>query len=550
MANNDGIYKDFLTELEAMEKFRMGYAADHPNTPLRREDQDVRRLIEAMAFFSARTKAAGQRAIARSTRKLFQQHFPYILTPLPAHMMVQAELDARFVDVTTFPQGSFFLAESESENTTHRLRTLHPLRLLPISLEDVRIDSGVGRPTRLLLSFESSFPRNDTIGTIKLHVNHLNELLSSLAVHYHLKKSVRGASVFFGFIPPDFSGALPCQVGFTPTLSPESEMGPVSHPLQRLRTRLNYPQQQLFVELQVSGAPRNWQRFTVALELDATWPTALRLSRDTFHLNVAPVANFFRDTATPMEWDGTRERMPLYASDPESGAAIQSTLGVYEKTAEGMQPLRSAAVSGGAGTYDLEYEHVAGQRRVWLSLDAPEAFLEPVRLVVEAFWHQPNLPLPTSSAHTVRPNERHVEGVKWQIQGQPSAARLNPLEDDHESLLQLLSVKNQRFLQLHELRFLLDALGALSLEEFRMLVAAIAELRVEPKPFASKTTGFKYVYELRFEELDPYLLPALDYFAGTLVELLSIWSSEDIIELVVEVKSLNQKLIFTPSRSL
>ena len=549
MANKDGIYKDFLAELEAMEKFRMGYAADHPNAPLRREDQDVRRLIEAMAFFSARTKAAGQRAIARSTRRLFQQHFPYILTPLPAHMMVQAKPDARFVETTSFDQGAFFVAESATEKTTHRVRTLQPLRLLPITLEDVRIDVSGTRSTRLLLSFESAFQRNDAIGTVKLYINHLNELLSSLAVHYHLKQSVRGASVFFGAIPPDFSGALPCQIQFAPTKTPEVEIGPLMHPLQMLRSRLFYPQQDLYVELQVSGAPRNWQRFTVALELDATWPTQMRVSRDTFHLHVVPAANFFRDTASPMEWDGTRERVPVLPSDPENGAAVQSLLGVYEKGAEGMQRLRSAALTGGTGTYELEFEQSGGQRRTWLSLEAPDAFTDPIPLVVEAFWHQPGHRVPTSGDVQIRPTERHVEGLQWQMQGQAAPSLLNPLEDDHEALLQLLSVKNQRFLALEDLRFLLNALGAIQLEEFKMLLAEISDLKVTPKPFASKTTGFKYVYELSYEELDPYLMPALDYFSTMLIDLFSIWSAEDIIDLTVEIKNLNRKLIFNPRRS-
>ena len=47
MQLDDTLYKAFLEELQDLEKFRMSYAALHPAAPLDREDQDVRRLIEA-----------------------------------------------------------------------------------------------------------------------------------------------------------------------------------------------------------------------------------------------------------------------------------------------------------------------------------------------------------------------------------------------------------------------------------------------------------------------------------------------------------------------
>ena len=143
-----------------------------------------------------------------------------------------------------------------------------------------------------------------------------------------------------------------------------------------------------------------------------------------------------------------------------------------------------------------------------------------------------------------------VELVLEQLLRQVEHVRVQErLEQDHEALLQLLSVKNQRFLQLEDLRFLLNALGAIHLEEFNILSTEISDLKVTPKPFASKTTGFKYVYELSYEELDPYLMPALDYFANILLELVSIWSAEDIIELSVDIKNLHRKILFTPRGS-
>lgn len=109
MRMDEALYASFLEELQALEKFRLGYTALHPAAPLDGEDADVRRLTEAMALFTARTRRAGQRALEKSTLRLFQQHFAYLLNPVPAMAMVRAEPDARFVDAAELPRGTPFL---------------------------------------------------------------------------------------------------------------------------------------------------------------------------------------------------------------------------------------------------------------------------------------------------------------------------------------------------------------------------------------------------------------------------------------------------------
>ena len=48
-----------------------------------REDPDVRRLIESMAFFTARTRLSSIRNIQNTRRRLFEQYFSFLLHPVP-----------------------------------------------------------------------------------------------------------------------------------------------------------------------------------------------------------------------------------------------------------------------------------------------------------------------------------------------------------------------------------------------------------------------------------------------------------------------------------
>nr|AYM52490.1 hypothetical protein [Archangium sp.] len=549
MKMDDALYKAYLVELESLEKFRMGYTALHPRAPLGREDQDVRRLTEALALFSARTRLAGQRALARNTLRLFRQHFPYVLNPVPAMAMLRAlPQDRCFVDPVELPRGTRVnFAPSRPGVGTGALafRTLVPLRLNPSHLQRVdliRREQG----DRLVLSFESHFPRGRPPGPLLLYVNHLNEFRSSLAVHYQLKQTLREASVFFDEPASEHTRGLPCpRVRFGAPLPSLADLEPFEHPLQRLCSFFHFPQQELFVELSLPTPPPQWKKFTVCLDLKTRWPTELVLTQDTFVLHATPMVNLQQTMATPLEHDGTRERHALQHPDPNGGFRVHSVLGVYRMDGQGLLPLRPAAISGGADTYEYEHESQGTERRTWLSLDLPEAFTKPVRLAVDACWYQPIPPELDTSDYRVGLTDRFLEGLRWNTVGSVMPAQDNPLEHSQQGLLELLSLRNQRFLRKEDLRFLLEALGASAQRYFRPILEHLTEVAFTSKPFARSTTGFKYIYTLTFEGLDPLDVPTVDLLSARLRELLWTWSTEDVVELTVKLPDLDKTMTYS-----
>ena len=77
-SNNDALFDAFKATVES-DKFRITHI-DGIEIILDRDDLDIRRLIEAMAMFTARTYLMGERSIRRSHTRLFQQHFSYSST--------------------------------------------------------------------------------------------------------------------------------------------------------------------------------------------------------------------------------------------------------------------------------------------------------------------------------------------------------------------------------------------------------------------------------------------------------------------------------------
>lgn len=542
----DSLEKAFLAELEAIEKFRISYTGMYPSVPLAREDPDVRRLVEAMAMFTARTRIAAERNVAESMLRIFRQHFPFLLSPVPAMTMLRASPSSRYVDVTEVPRNTEVYVVhrpgKEAPDQIFRFRTLSKLRILPIKLDGIDIFRVRGRGYRILFRFASSFRRNDEIGDISLYVNHLNDYLSSLLVLHELKVHLKGASVVFDRSVGEETEGVPCEISFGAGEPAPDELHSLEHPLSQARAFLRFPQQELYLNIHGIRAPRNWEKFTVCLDVDEMWPTELRLSVDAFQLHAVPIVNVVKAMANPVECDGTQERWPVRHPDGSAKLVPHSMLAVYRMSPEGLVPLEPAILGIDRDSYEAHVEGAGETRTAWVKLNLPNAFDDPERVAIDALWHQPFLSGLQTAELKTRLSDRLIDGVSFSCFGPLVGHADSELEDDREALLQLLSIKNQRFLGLDELTFLLRALGAQRERHFSKLVTAMSAVSVTTKPFARSSAGFKHVYEIVFDDLDVSDLPSVALFCGKLLDVLGAFSVEEVVELVAKLPNLEKQL--------
>src|SRR5688572_33126639 len=94
----DELFREFLTELQALDDFRSEYATRYEFEGLGRDDQDVRRLMEAMAFYSARARGGAGRAMYRYKVQALEQLFPHLLSPMPAMALLYPVLTANVTE--------------------------------------------------------------------------------------------------------------------------------------------------------------------------------------------------------------------------------------------------------------------------------------------------------------------------------------------------------------------------------------------------------------------------------------------------------------------
>jgi type VI secretion system protein ImpG len=530
---SDALYRGFLEEMHSLENFRMTYAGNNPNASLDREDPDVRRLIEAMAFFTARTRRVARENILATRRRLFRQYFSSLLSPLPAMGMLQAQTSGRFAEPVTLPAGAEVMLTT-GEDDGAAFHTLWDLRVLPIRLRGVDTLLREGSGYRIALHFQAAYPRNDDIGTLSLHVSHMGTYPASLRVLSRIRQHLERAFVCFDDRITEESTGPTCPVGFGAPAGAEEPDEGQGHPLERIRQFFHFPERELYLNVDVPRPPRNWQRFSICFDVDGEWPRNLRLNEQVFQLFCVPVTNLRRAMSAPIACAGTKERYPIRHADLSLGYKLHSVVGVFELQGEGaLVPLRPGVLGGGEGSFEVEFDGSAGGPDAWLGLDMPEAFESPKKIAVDARWLQPWFSeLAAARMVTARLRTRAISGLGFELLGSLRRHVENRLQDDMDALLQVVSLKNRSQLSLEDLRFLLQTLGVFERSHFKGVPELFLDLSVSAVPRAREQGGgFKHVYRLRLKEYDVAQRPLVKVVLQRLVELLNHWIAEAIIEI-------------------
>jgi type VI secretion system protein ImpG len=527
---NEQLYKTFLEEMQALESFRMGYAAEHPTTPLQPDDPDVRRMVEALAFFSARSRQASLATLLTHRLRLFRQFLPYLLDPLPAMGMLQAIPTGKLAEPVELPRGTEIAVRDPAERTAI-FRTLRPLRLLPLSLG--RLSTLVlpdGR-LRFTLPATTSHPRNDEIGPLAIHVNHLNDFHGSLKVLSALERHLDRVSVSFDERVDGETRGAPCQIAFA---GADDQDG--WHPLLRERLYFHFPRAESFFDVTLPSPPRNWQRFTLMFDVRPEWPQHLRLGADTFQLFATPIINLARASAQPILHDGTRERWPIRHPAPAGKYALHSVRGVYRAAETGLVPLRAATVARGAGAYEIADEpRRDGKREPALLLHMPEALGAPTTMSVDAEWHQPWFASAIGQPLQIAPYRRALAGVEWELSGDLVPHREAQIGGAVDDFTHILVLQHRNELSREDVDELLQVMGSVWSGPFASIRELIADVRVLETPVTHRErgAGSKRIYQLTLEEHEPGMHALIERFARHLERVLSEWLAGAAVEVRV-----------------
>jgi type VI secretion system protein ImpG len=542
MREQDGRYRAYLEQLQALAEFRHTHRERHPGAPIDDEDPAVSRIVEALAFFSVGTQLAAQNNMRASLERLLSGYFDFLLSPMPAIGMLQLTNTERLIDASTLPEG-LELALTTPDGGVGAFRTLHELSIVPARLERTEVlvlEDGF----RLLVGLRAQYPVRGLTGPLALQVHYLDRYAASLRLLHHLRRHLKGVSAFFDERPSDGRRGAACEVGFGAGAGSATIC---SNPLERLRLLLHYPELELAVQVGVPQSPRPWTRLTLAFDLDSKWPDSRAGATDPFVLHAVPILNLRRAPAAAIRCDGLRSSHPLVPNEKERDFELCSIAGVYELMQErdGLVPIAPSGLPGTQEGYEVERVHTPSGIKYRLILRLKGAFAEPRRVVVEADWHQPWFGARAVGAIKVLLADRHVEGLQLKLLGAIRPHADSPLAQLSSALLELLAMRMKPTLTREELIALLRLLGVGDDSPFSPLLGRIRELTVDSSPDIGALSA-RYRYRLR---LDP-IAPTDEALTWTLVarirELLDAWSGGGVVAVEVDVDT-NQGEQASPS---
>ena len=539
MDRSDQIYREFLAELDGLDRFRQRFQERHPAVPLDREDPDVRRLIESLAYFSIQTRHATMHNLRATWQRLFAGFFDFLLTPMPAAAMAQAVVTDRLVEPVTLGRGTELRLTTEG-GAEGSFRTQRDLRVLPIFLESTEVLPRGRSGYRLILRFESRFARRDPIESLSLYVRHLDSYRTSLAVFHALRKSMQDVSVVYDESADETTTGAPCEVSFGSGgggVGGPDDAAEYQHPLERLRGFFHFPERDLFVHLRVPPSRKPWTRFDLCLDTGPDWTTGRTLHPDFFQLFCVPIVNSSKEMAHPIVADGTASEFAIRSMSAGGDLELHSVTGVFEMSEAGLLPLRPAWLPGTGPSYQIEQsidDHLT--RRHSLLLRMPEAFLEPRKIAVEAIWYQPGFAEDAVGKMEVGTPGRSIDGLQLRLASEVRRHVESTLNEEVNSLVQLLAWRMKSTLTLDEVIALVGYLGIPADSPLARVLPLLRELQVQVAPdSALQGSGLRHVYRVTLEPFDAGMEPLVYTFLAALRELVDCWNAEATVDLKIEV---------------
>ncbi len=283
-------------------------------------DPHVERLIEAVAFLSARVHLDLDNEFPQISTALLESLYPSLVSPLPSMSVAHFQVDPTQGKLTSgfeIPRETALYAKAGG-NVQCRFRTCYPLTLWPIEVTEAGFagadaydflhDHPEGASVlrvRLECLGEVDFAELE-IDRLRLHLH--GEWMEVMPVYELLVSSLRAVYVLPAQGEPKKLREDAFQeVGFGADEAVLPRPGHVHPAYQLLQEYFAFPRKFLFFDVQNLEVARGPHRsMDLLFLLDQPRPRGQTIDRDTFRLGCTPIINLFRKTSEPLRIDRRR----------------------------------------------------------------------------------------------------------------------------------------------------------------------------------------------------------------------------------------------------
>lgn len=321
-------YRDELLFLR-----RMGakFARAYPRIARRLElgdgpcpDPHVERLIEGVAFLTARIQHALEGELPEVTSGLLSYLYPHFVQPVPSMAVARltpADGGAGMTTALEVPRHTQLFVETTFQGRTCRFRTCYPVELWPFEVEDVRMESpaaydflagrgygGVQSVLRVRLRTLAAPIAELAPSRLRFHLygepaitGPLYELLTCNLLHVAClpdgRKPARGER-------PPAATLRPVGFGEDDEVLPTPPHGLRGYTL--LQEYFAFPEKFLFVDVEGIDPAGAEETLDLLFLIEAAPRRRLSLGPENFVLGCTPIVNLFEKVTEPIHLDGRR----------------------------------------------------------------------------------------------------------------------------------------------------------------------------------------------------------------------------------------------------
>lgn len=342
-------YQDELTYLRDLGKeFAAAYPGIAPMLAERGGDPDVERLLEGVAFLTGKIRQKIDDEVPEVIHSVAQLLFPHYIRQVPATSIVEfTPLPNVVRERLSVPRGAE-VGSVPVDGTSCRFRTTQDVELLPLTITDVRVDTGSTLSQTLRIELRLTSGANFAALNMKqirfyIHGERRVQDDTRLWLAEHVE------SLAFAAVDPSgketILSNLPrkalTMVGFLEeeSLIPYPET--VYPGFRLLQEYFTLPQKFAFFSvgnLELVPKEKVGERFAFHIRLKTALPPNVRVTKENFRLFCSPVVNLFTHPTDPIKPDVTKfEYLARPSGGEPSGYEIYSVdqvVGIARRTSQ------------------------------------------------------------------------------------------------------------------------------------------------------------------------------------------------------------------------
>ncbi len=243
-------------------------------------------------------------------------------------------------------------------------------------------------------------------------------------------------------------------------------------------------------------------------------------------LFVIPVENVIKQKSDLITYNATKNKYFIQPSQKDMGLCLHSVCGVYENTKDGLKFLSSRLLYNDALCFEIDVPFdISEKKPATLYLDYPEAFDDPIDIIVEALWHQPEFNKHLWDKVLIKALTLNIPSIKWVLTVKPNKLRNTFNKYNPECFLKLSSLQNKIELCFDEVVMLLNAMSNVGKSKFAEAASKFVDLKTER---VKQKKRKEIIYHLKFNAVHNNIQKNLiEVFAYRLRRILRAWSQRD-----------------------